>query len=431
MFYRILLTSVLIVAAGPAFAKRKKKRTEKTLVVPELSVRSGILEKRNESVYHRDTHTDNATHFYLSLKLVRTSDYVNEVVLEPAFRSLKRNPEKKEFVLDQGYIASGLGSLDLTVGKKTEFSGSGFFVNPSDLLNEDKDIYDPLYQRQGKVFGRLRWRAGDFSIASGYIPEENQAASRGKIWGQMGADVWETDIRLQYIYKENSSKNGEHDDLSTFGLSAARFFGDHFELHYDGRFQSRQRNIADQEERKIFDCDQVDKVMGPNACLFRESPADTAALPYENTDSSLFHVLGSRFVFSGKRSMVLEGIQNQSGLQKDEVEHFLLYKKAELDDETASGDESTTQDPIDRIIGRRYVFWGYQDEDTFRKTAFNFGSLHSLTDGSTYLVGEWRYTLSAITNVSFSPNFYLGDELTEFGEQPFSSQLFFIFRGRF
>lgn len=402
-----------------AYASAKMKKTR---VAPEITYRQAYLDEREDSAQRRTTQKNYVDQIYLSLKLIKTFDFVNEVVLEPAVRTPRTDPgASPELEIDQAYIGAQVGSFDFTAGRKSEYEGTGYFSNPSDLLNEEKDLFDPLYQRRGQTFTRVRWRLLDsWSSAVGYIPQTRQNARFGRAWVQSGGIIAETDFRLQYTYNFR--------DLSTIGLAASRFFGDWFELHIDSRYQQRQRDSARQPERIVFDCSAVAATRSINSVIVdthSDYEIDCLEPTKEATDPSFYTVIGSRFVFTPRRTLILEAIQNQGGVTSEEMEMYFKYIRTERD---GSGIEP---EPQTRILGRQYLFAAYQDEDTLSRTLFNLSYLFNQEDGSSFLNAEVRYTFNPIANVSVVNSQFLGDKHTEFGESPASQVTYLIVRGRF
>lgn len=370
---------------------RRPEVLEVNKIEPELTYREAYLDMREGSAFHKEEHQDFVDQLYLNLRFRRDRDLRNEVVLEPTIRTPRGNPKGLETVIEQAYVDFQLGRLfHATAGRKAEYDGSGFVTNPSDLLNEDRDQFDPLAQKQGKNFTRIGLRKGDFSLSVGYIPQAGQRARTGKLWIQSSAEVGNFDLHLQETIQET--------DKSTTGFSVSRFFGDVMELHYDGRYQSRQRAAEVQPERKFS--------------------------VFEAEESSFYHLMGTRLVLTSKRTLILEGIQNQSGLEPIEMEAYHRDLESQSED-------SNKPNPPTRLIGRNYGFLAYQDEESISKTMIGFSGLLNAADRSVFGTLTGRYSLSPITSVELSPTFFRGRKYSEFGELPFATAIHLIFRGRF
>ena len=402
----VILLLLALVADGDAFAEVSASAVTSSTddsadsrkIEPDLVYRAGALKRRENSVFFDPkTDSDYADQFHLGLNFTRSFNYTNDVAIVPAIRTPRDRPadDNIELLIEQAWVRFNLGSaVSVTAGKKTEFEGSGFIANPSDLLNEDKDIFDFLAQREGKVFTRVTGRVGNHSLGLGFIPNRGKESGAGKFWAQAGSDVLDIDIRAQYTM--------QREEKSTIGLSMARFFGEFIELHVDAKHQNRQ-HVPNNPSR-----------LRPEAFS-----------AYEKDDSSNFILAGTRVVLSPKRTLIVEGVQNESGLLPEEMENYF----AAIATSVADGNEAPK--PNSRLIGRRYGFVSYQDEDTVQRLKVAVSSLYSIQDRSAFVLGQLRYALSPITSVEFAPTFYVGESRSEFGEMPFSRAHYLIFRGRF
>jgi len=386
-------SSTTEVATKPA--KRKaQKVSQSRKIEPELTYRTAAFTRRFRSVYFKPgTDSDYVDQLYLTFTMSRQYDYRHDVVIEPSVRTHRQRPKQAlETVIEQGYVRiQASDTVVVTAGKKTEYDGSGFMVNPSDLLNETKDLFDTLYQREGKFFTRVVKRFGNHSLGVGYIPARGKELSYGRAWVTASSDLFDTDIRLQFTNQRR--------ELNTVGASAARFFGDHVELHFDGRYQQRQRHEGDE--------------------LAPDSPEANSSYGFE--DASGYYLAGSRLVLTPRRTIVLEGIQNQSGLLPSDFENFYNEKRKKDD----------PGDPESRLIGRHYGFISYQDDDSIKAVHLGLSHLVNINDQSSFSVAQARYYLSPITSVEWTYTAFTGNVNTEFGEMPFAGTAYLIFRGRF
>lgn len=390
-------------AAEPEQPADLPPSTEVTKIEPELTYRLAALQQRKRSVYHKDTDLDQTDQIYAIARFSKLLDYQHEVVFVPRFRTLRENPVKyDDDYIEQAYVESQISSkFSLTAGKKAEIEGSGFIVNPSDLLNEKQEVFDPMYQKDGKVFVRFRYRLDDLSLGLAYIPKRGRSFDEGKAWLQASKELFSTDVRLQVT--DNAAEK------TTTGLSLQRFLGAAFELHYDGRYQTRQRN----QELNSLTPDQFTSYSGPNTSS------------YEDDSPSMFNLVGSRFVITPKRTIVLEYIQNDSGLDPTE---FQTYYTALRDRKTTSG---TVSDSPKTLVGRHYVFTTLQDEESVKALKMSGYYLYNTDDQSVFSSVSFRYSLSPLTNVELVPTFFSGAVDSEFGEMPFSQATYLVFRGRF
>lgn len=376
-------------------------KPEQKIYEPSLTYRISSLKPRKKSVYHKVDHVDQADQLYLTFKFMRNYDYRHEVVLEPSLRTYRNNPANWEDpIVEQAYIESALSKhFSFTVGKKLEYEGSGFMVNPSDLLNENKDVFDSLYQKEGVIFSRLRFQNDWGSFSIGAIPKRSQPSTKGKAWLAASSEIFETDLKSQITIQES--------DKTTIGLSASRFFGDHLEFHTDNRYQRRQRSIGE------LDWMEYSPYIGTN---LQDQKDDTA---------SLFYLVGSRYVIPPRRTLIFEYITNESGLLPAD------FKRRNENLRKQAIDTGRVSEPPTRLLGRHYLFFSFQDDDTLDQTHLALTTLYNLDDRSVYATLGAKYTLSPVTSVEFSPNLFPGAIDSEFGEMPFAHAYYLIFRGRF
>lgn len=376
---------------------------EKTVIEPSVLYRLGALKPIKESVYHKEDHGDFADQLYLTLKYSKTYNYVHRVHLEPSFRTIRNNPATwEDYVIEQAFVETELFSpLLVTAGKKTEYEGSGFIVNPSDLLNENKDIFDPVYQSQGVEFTRFKIRTDAFTLGIGMIPRRGRPSNEGRFWSQFSTDVLDVDLRLQFTHHQA--------EKSTTGLSMQRFFGGSFELHFDGRYQSRQRSPDSS---------------GNSAVRFSTYAGEDTINPKDDAASG-YYLGGSRLIFTPRRTLVMEYITNQSGLLPEEFKVFYDDLRA---DTVKTGN---VKDPPTKLLGRHYGFVSYQDDDSVKSTHLALNLLVNTDDQSSFASGAIRYYMSPITSIELAPTIFKGEPNSEFGEMPFAHAIYLVLRGRF
>lgn len=400
-------------------AKKKKKKaeakeperpkdapppTEATVIEPNVLYRLGKLLPRNHSAYHRPEHSDYFDQLYLTLKFQKTYDYVHQVVIEPSIRTQRENPDDLEYFIEQAYVESAAGKrFSFTAGKKTEFEGAGFIVNPSDLLNEDKDILDQVYQKEGVVFTRARVRVADFNLGLGIIPISALPTTAGRAWLTVNGEIKEVELRLQVTHNET--------EKTATGLSIARFIGEHFELHFDGNYRSRQRSQRSRKELSYLTYSSYTIKNEDNQVI--------------DSEGSGYYLAGSRIILTPRRTIVIEAITQQSGLLPDQFKLYFDYYRNERD----NGRFGMT--PPTRLIGRHYAFFSLQDDDSLPSTHLSANFLMNTDDQSKFIVFSARNALSEVTSVELSPTFFLGEVDSEYGEMPFQQAVYLIFRGRF
>ena len=142
------------------------------------------LDVRDRSVYHKAEHGSFVDQVYATSHFEGLKEFESRVAFEPGVRTPRSSPlGPLELVIHQAFVEVPItSSLRLTVGKKTEYRGSGIFVNPSDLLNEEKDVFEALYQAEGKIFSRIAWIGERGSLGAGYIPSRSNGFEVGKLW---------------------------------------------------------------------------------------------------------------------------------------------------------------------------------------------------------------------------------------------------------
>jgi hypothetical protein len=376
---------------------------EKTVIEPNVLYRMGALKPIKESVYHKEDHGDFADQLYLTLKYSKTYNYIHRVHLEPSFRTIRNNPASwEDYVIEQAFIETEIFTpLLVTAGKKTEYEGSGFIVSPSDLLNENKDIYDPVYQSEGVEFTRFKLRLSTFTLGVGLIPRRGRPSNEGKFWSQFSTDLLETDIRIQHTSHQT--------EKSTTGLSMQRFFGGSFEMHFDGRYQTRQRSPDTPGNAYV----RSSTYTGAD----KENPKDDLASGY--------YLGGTRLIFTPRRTLVMEYISNQSGLLPDEFEVYYADLRADTDR------TSNVKDPPTKLLGRHYGFVSYQDDDSIKSTHLAVNFLVNTDDQSSFVSSAVRHYITPITSIELAPTIFKGEPNTEFGEMPFAHAVYLVLRGRF
>jgi hypothetical protein len=372
---------------------------EKTVIEPSVLYRMGALKPVKESVYHKEDHGDFADQLYLTLKYSKTYNYVHRVHLEPSFRTIRNNPATwEDYIVEQAFVETEIFTpLLITAGKKTEYEGSGFIVSPSDLLNENKDIFDPVYQSEGVEFTRFKLRTSHFNLGVGLIPRRGRPSTEGKFWAQFSTDLLETDIRLQHTSHQT--------EKSTTGLSMQRFFGGSLELHFDGRYQARQRSPDTPGNAYV----RSSTYTGTD----KENPKDDFA--------SSYYLGGTRLIFTPRRTLVMEYISNQSGLLPEEFKNYYDGLRS----------ATTVKDPPTKLLGRHYGFVSFQDDDSLKSTHLALNVLVNTDDQSSFVSSAIRYYITPITSIEFAPTIFKGERNTEFGEMPFAHAIYLVLRGRF
>jgi hypothetical protein len=272
-------------------------------------------------------------------------------------------------------------------------------VNPSDLLNEQKDLFDPLYQQEGIFFSRLTWRRQDTKIGLGFIPVRGQPSKEGKAWITGESELGEAEILMQFTIQES--------DKFTSGLSIQRFFGDHLEFHVDSRYQARQRKISEFEWLKYSEA------VGPN----QDSQSDD--------NKTIYALIGSRLVLSSRSSVTFEYLGNQSGLAP------MDFSRRFTDFAAEKAETEKVREPPTQYLGRRYGFIAYQNDEILPKALFSISVVANTEDKSTFTSITAKKSLTKTISAEATPMIFRGGERTEFGEMPFSSVIYLTLRGKF
>jgi len=396
-FAALIVISLTFVPTDADAQRRRRKSKERLAVKPEIIYRQVSVGHRRQSVFYKDSRSaDFVDQIYLTTRLEKSYDYRFQLVLEPAFYTVRDDGTKEVFEIQQAYGVGQLSdSVTLTAGRKVEFTGSGYFVNPSDVLFEDKNLLDPLEQKTGKNMTKLTFETDESSLSVGYLREINNDFRDGTGFMRFETIVGDADVMLQQSYRQ--------DLKTTTGISAANFFTDSFELHFDGRHQTTQRRDREYLEYSAL----------------------------EREEDSFYYVLGSRYVFTPKRTAIVEWVQNTGGLAVEEVENYhavLVQRKIDIEN---SATNDTIPDPYTQLISRRYLFAGYIDEESVKNWSFTVTLLQSLGDGSQFITGEIKYNPAPIFSIGFSPTFFVGEPEAEFGQQPAHAAHYLVMKGTF
>jgi len=345
-----------------------------------LTYRNIFLAPREESAFFDETERVNfLDQIYGTILISETQDHLDEVRFEPFFRTRKRKPAEIEIGFDQAYLKTRITeNLSVIAGKKVELEGVGLFVSPSDLLNENLDLFDTLYQREGVIFSRLNYQFTSAYVGLGFIPNRANDFESGKAWLKAGGSVADFDIQLQ--------ATSQREEKATIGIAVSRFWGDSFETHIDARTQARQHDFNSRSESD-----------------FGSKKKD---------EDSQFYVLGGRYVFAAKRTFALEHITNNAGLSREEEKNYFEYVR--------NKSSSKSNELKSRILGRNFIFGRFQDEMLIPKTLFSLSTVVNLEDQSYVSTIQLRWKPTLIHAIDLSSSFFQGATNTEFGEVPAS-----------
>lgn len=380
----------LITAMLSSPTSRAEESPSELIIRPSFHYRLIGLTTNNESVFHKDEHQDNNQQVVLTAMVKGKSGYQHEYVLEPSIRTKRSRFDENQLEtrFEQGYVNTKLANrLYVQAGKKEEYEGPGVLVNPSDLLNEDRKLFDSLYYRQGKMLARVQTSIGsNQTLSVTALPKKGQGSKEAAGLFRYNVMAGSTNATVKYKYSR--------DVKSTWALSGSQFLGEFLEVHAEGRYQSKQRSADDFRERAFSD--------------------------WRQDDPSLAGLGGVRLIFAPQRSFVGEYIANQSGLTKDEYVNFLTSLKTggELD-----------REPDDRLLSRQYALAAYYDEKLIPNSTFEIAFVRCLLDGSSFSSAKIQWHVSEVTAIELNGILYRGAELTEFGEMPFRNIGYLSFIG--
>jgi len=410
-----IVFSILILLFLQNIAEAETSSSEDSSEIkPYLTYRYTVLQPREESVYKKKLHKDNVDQVYATFRFDRQVNYVNQVVLEPTMRTIRDNPRQYQWLFEQAFIDTKISKkLFVTGGKKSEFSGSGFFAQPSNLYQEFKDMFDPLYQNEGIVFSRLQFRGENTSFGIGLLPETGKDRKNGNAMAGITTELLQAEVDLQFKYNFERER-------SVTGLSVARFFGEIVEIHFDGSYRNFQKNSNAFIPVTDFDLDGADYSGGHY--LWRDYSA------VEEMDASGFYLMGTRLVLSPRRTLLAEYITQQNGLLPEEFERLFGDLKAEQ--EKSDTNEAVAKIPRN-LRGRHYAALSFQDDDTFDGVHVGVSYVSNLDDKSGYGGMSVKKFFSKATSFEFSPTIFVGKSFTEFGEMPFAVGYNLLLRGRF
>lgn len=365
--------------SSPALAQKETFKFK-----PEAKYRLLGLNIDRDAAFSKPEHRDNQQQIWLSLLSTGSVDFAHSFVMEPVIRTKRTrfDETEPELVIDQAYISTNLSdTLEFSAGRRIHYEGSGLFVNPSDLLNERRNLFDPTYERTAYLMTSFTEVYDDHQVTVGFLPQKGGMLRDGSTYFRYGGQLG--DVNTIFKYKN------EKDTASTFGVSLSRFFGDHLELHTDTRYQTKQRSEVLERERNFSDL--------------------------KKEDASIYSLIGSRYAFTYEHSFIFEYILNQSGLKKEEFELFYDYIRTAADLE---------REPDNRILGREYVLVSYYHKEIVPKTSMESAVLLNVQDSSGFASLLLTYHTSSITRLQLRPVTFWGAKNTEFGEMPFPSAVY-------
>jgi hypothetical protein len=381
---------------------------------PVLDYRQAVFETRENSPFTKSEYKNYADQLYLSLFLRKEIDFLSTIHFEPAVRTVRDNPGVIETVIDQGFIQAQKKAFGLVAGKKKEVHGAGFFVRPSDILNEDEDLFDDFYRREGLYLSQVFYQSGSHFLGLGYVPWRRRAAEEGRVWLRGATEISGFEMDLQYTFNK--------EDLSTVGFALSKLYADLLQVHLDMRWKQKLYPSGETDskgqrpgrlflpERVGYECDQLATKGLEDLCMVEK-----------NESAGVYYNVGTRWSMTQKRSLVFEWIQQQSGLSQEELEPYYAYQSRVNDSDP----------PPNRLLSNRYVFVGYLDEQSIKDSNISLHHLLNIDDNSQFVLGQYDYAWSEGLNIAVAHGQFVGKKNTEFGEKPLSSSWYFRVQGRF
>jgi len=359
-------------------------------VNPELIYRFGALSIRDQSsLYDEGRDRDIADQFYGSLTFRKDLDYTDTVFLQPAIYTLRENPSQIRTRFDQVYVQVAMGDvLSLTAGKKLEVRGAAFINNPSDLLNEDRDILDPLNQREGKGMLRMTWSGSGRSLGLGFLPKPGGAKDEGRLWMIGQARIGNIDGGFQII--NNRAQK------TTLGVTGSWFWGEKSLFYSEYRFQAKRRSAVEQPEQEFI---------------------------VEQAKSIQQASLGLRQIINERNSLSVEYFMNNGGASTAEL---LAYFKSQ---EALREQEKTPNDPFARLVGRDYVGLSFHGDKLPSDLSLTTTYITNVHDKSSFISTNLKYHRNELFSLAYSPVWFTGKRFTEFGENPVAHVHYLVVNG--
>lgn len=266
------------------------------------------------------------------------------------------------FHLDNVYTRIANYRFALTVGKQQISLGTGYFVNPTDVLNT-KNILDPTYEQTGHnaIRGDIAL-ANRVSLMAMYTPIAFNWHNSGKL------------LRL---------KAGiGHFDFSVLGYEFEQISTDYFTFE-----QTRQR-------RRLVGSDLVGEILGLG--VWTEECYNFI----EDDDNFYEFITGADYTFGSGLYIMTEYHHNSLGKSS-----YLDYNLNDWMRFLAGETKSIGRDQIYGLIQ-------YSVSDLFKVGAY---SVFSLSDKSVALVPMVYYSIFENVDLTIMLNLYLGKKGTEFG----------------
>ena len=245
--------------------------------------------------------------------------------LLPAGPSTSARIEPSEAYLNLGFSEH----LNGLVGRKRLTWGSGFALNPSDLLNPRKDPTDPTAQRSGAWMARLEAPFQSFTLTALWAPKVTRTSlglptrflfePGGREAEQLFAArayalVADSDVNLMWSWSNRYADSLPHSHR--FAASFSRYFFGDYELHVEATLQRGR------------DTPIVDRACLPSGFSFQPLEDCQAAgrplmAPSGLSDPRAFYVravVGTRTTFKDESMLSVEYYFNGTGLDAAQFE---------------------------------------------------------------------------------------------------------------
>ncbi len=384
------LFMILLIGSSPALLSAEETEPQ-VKVDPSMYYRHLHLLPKKQSVFHKEEHQDSNQHLVGNLKIKAIESFDQFYLIEAGLRTKRSRFDDQllEVRLEQAYLQSRIDDTHtFTAGKFEATEGPGAMVNPSDILNEDRRLYDSLYYRYGKI--QMKWAAqmGNSNWSLTLLPRKGQEFQDGDALLRWAGQIGNAELSLKAKYSER--------DQLTQSAYASGFLTDSVGVYGEARYQARQRDVSEQREISFSD--------------FDARSASGAGL------------IGLRYVVSAQRSLVGEYFYNQSGLSEQGFGDFFKFVS-----ESRDADRETD----DRLLGQQYAIFGYFDEKLFRQSALEMSSIYNVQDQSAFISLKLQRHFSRLTSIELNQLLYQGNQHTEFGEMPFSAITSIGFVGNF
>lgn len=315
------------------------------------------------------------------------------------------------FLINELYANAQYGPVRVLVGRRRIVWGSGLAVNPTDILNPQKDALTPDLQRTGALLlPMIDVTLGPVTLTgviSLGIDTNTWALPKGVLTekaifaGRVYALIAGTDLNAMYYRDQEHKRN-------LFGLAASRFIGDWVELHLE--------------------------------VLVRASRPELPALPYvpgcgdplerrsgDWTGTGLF---GARVHFEDQGLLVAEYFYNGDGLDASRYDQLkdqtacIAAAVASIGGPTETVPNHPLGFPAEQLflVREHHFFLTYErphlDKGLFEDVSLTAGAIFSPADFSVILQAGAGYNFGGHAQVNFRMMYWAGGKNSEIGAWP-------------